>query len=104
MAIISTGTTLRGVRQSFLLSQQINEGAPIVFEFPQYDPLSAFGDFAAYQLMRSVPGLAPSSAVFSDGFIRYPLYTVRCPGLLDVGDYIGVRWYVGNLTYTISTY
>lgn len=104
MTVIASGTTLRGVRQSFQLTQTINEGAPILFTFTEYDPLTAYGDFCAYQLSRSVPGLAPSSTVFSDGFIRYPAYAVRCPGFLDVGDYIGVRWYVGGLAYLIETY
>lgn len=104
MAIIASGTTLRGIRQSFLLAQNIAEGAPILFVFPDYDPLTAYGDFCAFQLMRTVPGLSGNGTVFFDGYIRYPLYNVRCPSPLEPGNYIGCRWYVGGLTYRIETY
>lgn len=104
MGIIATGVTLRGVRQSYQLLQVLNEGDPILFTFAGYDPLTAYGDFCAFQLMRGVPGLSGPQTVFSDGYIRYPLYNVRCPSPMAVGDYVGLRFYVGGIQFQVESY
>lgn len=104
MAVIASGTSLRGVRQTYVINQVINEGAPLVFTFPDFDRDNAYGDLCAWQLSRVVPGLTSAPAVFADGFIRYPLYSVRVPSPLGVGDELGIRFYYSGYAFTVETY
>lgn len=104
MAIVTSGTTVRGQRVATVLSSAISEGAPLVFTFAGYDPNTAFGDFCAWTLAKPVPGLSAAPAVFEDGFIRYPLYSVRVNRPLESGDVLTLRFYFSGLGYTVETY
>lgn len=104
MAVIASGSSLRGVRTAFVINQVINEGAPLVFTFPDFDRDNAYGDLCAWTLAKPVPGLTSAPAVIADGFIRYPLYVVRVPTPLGVGDELGIRFYYSGYAFTVETY